>query len=105
MTRLSFRRAMTACVLAAALFVAGAAPAAAAEGPASWDRVWSWLATFWGDALDRVVSVTAADTCPNGDCGLEIDPNGGSTTNGECGPEIDPNGCPKPRGTVAGSGS
>ncbi len=105
MIRTSFRRSMTACALAAALFVAGAAPAAAAEGPAAWGKVWSWLSAFWGDTLDRVTSITAADTCVNGDCGPEIDPDG-STVNGDCGPEIDPNGCPKPRGAAtAGSGS
>jgi hypothetical protein len=101
---------MVAIVFAAALALAGAQPAAA-QG-FGWHEAWDWLSSLWGGGV-TLLPARAAD----GDCGLEIDPNGcprphstgagsGSpTTDGDCGPEIDPDGCPRPHSTGTGSGS
>jgi hypothetical protein len=50
---------MIALICAVVMLLAGASPAAAADGRL-WSQAWSWLVSIWG----------------NDDVGLEIDPNG-----------------------------
>ena len=85
----NLRRVGTALVFVAALMVAGARPAAA-EG-LGWREAFDWLSRLWGGiALQAPKLQSSADAV-----GPEIDPNGGPTTNGDCGLEIDPDGVPR----------
>jgi hypothetical protein len=96
MFRNNLRQGTTALVFVAALTVAGARPAAA-EG-FNWREALDWFAGFWGGVTLQHQS--SADTV---NVGPEIDPNGGPTTNGDCGLEIDPDGVPRCRPTGAAS--
>lgn len=82
MFRNLFRRGIPVLVLLLAL--AGAVPVAAqSAGLDLWDGVWRWVASFWWE----------------GERGLELDPNGSTTTTegggegeGDRGLGLDPNG-------------
>ncbi|HVG06800.1 MAG TPA: hypothetical protein VNM67_03785 [Thermoanaerobaculia bacterium] len=98
MFRSNLHRGITAVVFVAAMALAGARPAAA-EGPV-WRNAWDWLGRLWSGVTVLQPTHEAAGPTANGDCGLEIDPDGKPRPRpcpqmclaGECGPEIDPNG-------------
>lgn len=99
MFRSNLRQGVTAVVFVAALGVASAQPAAAAE--LGWRQAWDWLSGLWGGVtqlqpLHSLHPATAADTV---NVGPGTDPSGSPTTNGDCGLEIDPNGGCRPTGT------
>jgi hypothetical protein len=113
MVRSNLRRGMTALVFVAALMVTGARPAAAES--LGWRQAWDWLSGLWGGISLVQTGDCGPEIDPNGglthqsspdsvDAGPEIDPDGGPTTNADCGLEIDPSGKPvcKPAGTASG---
>jgi hypothetical protein len=81
MIRNLFRRGVPALLLT--LFLAGAAPAAAAD----WSLLDRWDSGLWG----WVVSLWSDDETGEGDRGLGADPDG-LTSGGDRGPEADPDG-------------
>lgn len=90
--RSNLHRGIVAMVFAAVLALGGARPAAA-EGPV-WREAWDWLGRIWNS-----VNILQPMHEANGDCGLEIDPDGrprcapqAPPPCEDCGPEIDPNG-------------
>ena len=97
MFRKNLHRRLTAIVFAAALALVGGAQPAAAEG-FGWREAWDWLSKLWGGVTFLQPSTAADGATGEGDPG-----SGGPATNGDCGLEIDPNGCPRPTGG-AGSG-
>lgn len=92
MLRINLHRGIMAMVFAAALGLAGARPAAA-QGPV-WREAMDWLGKAWSSMTSLVPALperlhAASESCglggapcpppdpaPQGDCGLEIDPNG-----------------------------
>jgi hypothetical protein len=105
---MKLRQGAVAVVFVAALTVAGPRPAAA-EG-LGWREAWDWLAGLWG-GVTLQAGECGLEIDPNGGClknqssgdtvnvGPEIDPDGGPTANADCGLEIDPSGNCRPSGS------